>query len=202
MTSSIYTPDQALLHALQSEEGLEGGVRTLYREHYKVVRAYVLKNSGQEADSEDIFQEVVVTFIDLVRQGKFREESSVSTFLYSLARHAWLNQLKKKGRDRIREEKYEGDREKEDRHAAQVMKDSEAMKVLMGVVHRLGDTCKKILIGFYFEKKSMKELLGVVNYDNEQIIRNKKYKCLKQLEEWVSGDPTLADHLRSILSYE
>ena len=90
-------PDSELISGLSSKEGLDEAVRVMYRSYYEMSRIYILNNKGQEEDAEDIFQEVVVTFIDLVQKNKFRGESSVRTFLYSLTRHAWLNELKKKG---------------------------------------------------------------------------------------------------------
>ena len=38
----------------------------------------------------------------------------------------------------------------------------------------------------------MKEILQNLDYENEQVVRNKKYKCLKQLEQMMSGQPVLA----------
>jgi DNA-directed RNA polymerase specialized sigma subunit len=73
---------------------------------------------------------------------------------------------------------------------------------LMQLVGDLGDTCKKILVAFYYENLSMKEILQQSEYENEQVVRNKKYKCLKQLEQMLVSKPGLANNLKSILSYE
>ena len=78
----------------------------------------------------------------------------------------------------------------------------ESMSLLMKTIDQLGETCKKILLAFYFESMPMKEILLTLDYENEQVVRNKKYKCLKQLEQWVKDHPQIAQNLQSILSYE
>jgi hypothetical protein len=45
----------------------------------------------------------------------------------------------------------------------------------------------------------MKEILEATDYENEQVVRNKKYKCLKQLEQMISGNPTLKQNMKSLL---
>ncbi len=195
-------PDAELLAAMRTQNGLDKAIRSMYRNYYAMTRSYILKNSGQPEDAEDIFQEVVITFIDIVQKNKFRGESSIRTFLYSLARHAWLNELKKRGSTRIRDEKFGKSRETVDIDAANIISNRESMNLLMKTIEKLGETCKKILLAFYFENRPVKEILEALNYENEQVVRNKKYKCLKQLEQWVNDEPQLAQNLKSILYYE
>jgi hypothetical protein len=44
----------------------------------------------------------------------------------------------------------------------------------------------------------MKEILSALPYENEQVVRNKKYKCLKRLEELVVGNSGLYEQLRNM----
>ena len=45
----------------------------------------------------------------------------------------------------------------------------------------------------------MKEILQKVNYDNEQVLRNKKYKCLKGLINMVNSSPEIKENLKTAL---
>ena len=193
--------DSDLLAALKTQQGLDKAIRSMYINYFEMARIYITQNNGQPEDAEDIFQEVVVTFIDLVQKNKFRGESSIRTFLYSLTRHAWLNELKKRGRSKIRDEKFERAKDSVDADAASIMSARESMNILMKTVEQLGETCKKILLAFYFENMPMKDILQTLDYENEQVVRNKKYKCLKQLEQMLMARPQLAHNLKSILFY-
>src|SRR6185295_4861281 len=107
MEESKHYSDQELLELLKSGDGIDAAVRYLYRSHFDFLGIYVQQHSGSVQDAEDVFQEVVVAFIDLVHHNKFRGESSIKTFLFALNRNIWLNELKKRQRSAIREMKFE-----------------------------------------------------------------------------------------------
>src|SRR5207342_820733 len=105
-TGKRYT-DLSLIQALQSEPIPDEAIKELYRNHYNLTAAYIRQNSGSDQDAEDIFQEVILAFIEILKKDKFRGESSVSTFLYAVTRNIWLNELKKRERSRQRDEIFE-----------------------------------------------------------------------------------------------
>jgi RNA polymerase sigma factor (sigma-70 family) len=191
--------DQSLIHSLRSEEHPNEAIRYLYRSQFRLTAAYIRQNSGTEEDAEDIFQELVLVFIEILKKDKFRSESSVSTFLYALTRNIWLNELSRRGKSKRRDEIFEKGKEVSDLDVSHLIADRETKMQLMRVVDKLGETCKKILLAFYFENLAMKEILKTLNYENEQVVRNKKYKCLKQLEQMMVAEPDLVKNLKSSL---
>ena len=194
--------DMTLLQTLRSDAKPDDVIKHLYRTQFEITTAYVKQNSGSHEDAEDIFQEVILTFIELVKKDKFRGESSISTFLYALTRNIWLNELKKRGRSKQREEKFEKGKEMTELDVSKFLINRETKAKLMQLVDGLGETCKKILLAFYFENLAMKEILKTLDYENEQVVRNKKYKCLKQLGQMIGQQSNLAKNLKSVLTYE
>lgn len=202
MGSLTFQSDQALVAALKENRQTDAAVRFLYRQYFEPLSIYTRQNNGNEQDAEDVFQEVVVTFIEVVQQGKFRGESSVKTFLYSLNRHIWLNELKKRSRMQVRNVKFEKEKEQVDAGVSSFIAGREARQQVMDIIEQLGDACRQVLLAFYYQELSVKEMLEFLPYENEQVIRNKKYKCLKKLEEMLHANPALADNLKNILAYE
>lgn len=192
-------PDQELVDNLRAGKRMDETIKAIYRGHFDSLSWYVMNNSGSRQDAEDVFQEVVVNFIDLVQKDKFRGESTVKTFLYSLNRHTWLNELKRRGRALAREEKFEKGQERTEPDSHHQLADREGKAEVLRLVGELGETCKKILLLFYYENMPMKEILAVTDYDNEQVVRNKKYKCLKQLEQMILEKPSLKETLKNLL---
>jgi len=135
-----------------------------------------------------------------VQRNKFRGESSVRTFLYSLNKYAWLNDLKRKGRAMQRETKYDREQESQETDVSNFISAREARSQVMTIVAQLGDACKKILVLFYYENLSMKEILEKTDYETEQVVRNKKYKCLKQLEAMLNEQPLLKENFKNALN--
>ena len=191
--------DAELLANLQSGKNINESIRMLYKAHFEQLSWFVINNSGNRQDAEDIFQEVVVAFIDAIQKNKFRGESSIKTFLYSMNKHTWLNELKKRGRAMQRELKYEKDQEREEADVTQFIVHREARTQVIEIVDQLGEACKKILLMYYYENLSMKEILEKTDYETEQVIRNKKYKCLKQLEQMLNENPSLKESFKKAL---
>lgn len=191
--------DGELIQRLGQAEAMDSAIRHLYRANYETLSRYVINNGGSSDDAQDVFQEVILSFINLVAQNRFRGEASIKTFLFSLNRNIWLNELKKRGRSQQREINYEKDSIQVEKTAAKLIEHRQASTALMDSLARLGDTCRQILVAFYFENKSMKEILSTLHYENEQVVRNKKYKCLKKLEELISSDPGLYHQMKNLL---
>lgn len=191
--------DLELVGAIRQGRAMENAIKFIYREHFDSLCRYVENNNGSRQDAEDVFQEVLVSFIGLVQEDKFRGDSTVKTFLYSMTRNTWLNELKKRGRNEQREMKYEKTKDEQNMDVNHLIAGREATQQVLRVVEQLGEGCKKILLLFYYENLSMKEILEATDYENEQVVRNKKYKCLKQLEQMISNDPTLKQNMKSLL---
>jgi RNA polymerase sigma factor (sigma-70 family) len=192
-------PDTELVARLRAGKSMDEAIKAIYRNHFESLCWYIMNNSGSRQDAEDVFQEVVVSFIDLVQKDKFRGESTVKTFLFSLNRYTWLNELKRRGRAQAREEKYERGQERTEMDASHYIADREGKAELTRLVGELGETCRKILLLFYYENLSMREILETLHYENEQVVRNKKYKCLKQLEQMITEKPYLKQSLKNLL---
>jgi hypothetical protein len=45
----------------------------------------------------------------------------------------------------------------------------------------------------------MKDILEKTEYETEQVVRNKKYKCLKQLEQMLNENPLLKESFKKAL---
>lgn len=192
-------PDPELLANIRKGEKMEETVKAIYRDHFASLSWYIMNNSGSRQDAEDIFQEVLVDFISLVQQDKFRGEASVKTFLFSLNRYSWLNELKRRGRALAREEKFEKGQDRVEADISQVLIGREDKAGVMRLIEALGEACRKILVLFYYENRSMKEILAYTDYENEQVLRNKKYKCLKQLEMRLKENPLLKETMKNWL---
>jgi len=194
--------DDELLSLLGSGKAIDNPVKHLYEKYFYVLSSYIEQNQGSREDAEDIFQEVVLTFIDLVRKNKFRGESSVKTFLFAVNRNIWLNELKKRGRQLKRNEKYSVEQPDAEPGVEKMISSREARKQVFNIIESLGEVCKKILLAFYYENLPISEILTRLDYQNEQVVRNKKAKCMKSLEEKFSADPALAQKFKSALQYD
>ena len=185
MNKIIGFSDSELVKAISGREMLEPAILQLYKDHAEITRSFIMGKGGSEQDADDIFQETVVAFIDAVQKSKFRQESGIRTFLISISKNLWYNEIRRRQRADNRERIFEEDREQEDSGVSDIIRDRELKKQLNLLLQDLGDSCRKILELYYYENLSMKEIVSHLHYENEQVVRNKKYKCLQQLTDKI-----------------
>ncbi len=200
MDKNIRFSDAELEEAIREKNMLDQAIRQLYQQHSEITRSFIMGKGGTVQDADDIFQETIIAFIDTVQKGKFRQESGIRTFLISISKHLWYNEIRKRQRAENREKLYESDREIEEEGIGRIIQDRELKQQLNQMLQDLGDSCRKILELFYYENLSMKEIVSHMHYENEQVVRNKKYKCLQQLAEKMKLNPLAAKQINELIS--
>ncbi len=165
--------DAELIAAINDKKELDKAIMYLYQQYSETVSSFITNNGGSQQDADDIFQETVVAFIDIVKKGKYRMEASIRTFLVSIAKNIWYNEIKKRSRSGQREKIYEKSRDTNEMDVSYYISDREVKNELREMLGKLGEPCKKILILFYYENLPMKEIIHHLHYENEQVVRNK-----------------------------
>lgn len=194
--------DDELINAIKNNDKLDRALDFIYRTHYGLLENLIVSKKGSTDDAKDIVQEVMIAFVDIVQNGKFRGESSVKSFLYALTRNMWYSELRRSTKANEREFQYENQKAPFEQDITDHLGYQESLKFVLDVFESLGQGCKQILKLFYFDGLSMKEILKYVNYENEQVLRNKKHKCQKELIRRIEKTPSLYDKLKSALKNE
>ena len=183
-----YTDEQIVNAILTGGALQEKAIGWLYPQLWPMVKKYVTDNRGSAEDARDIFQDGLTVLYEKVKSGDYRGDSKISSFVYSVCRHLWLNKLRKAGRHLDYEKEAKATSEVEfdpDKWQAQRENETLAQELLS----QLGETCQQLLKWSIFENLKMEVIRERLNYKSEQIARNKKYKCLEQLKKLVDSDP-------------
>jgi RNA polymerase sigma factor (sigma-70 family) len=191
--------DSDLVEAIREKDMLDQAISQLYLDHAETTRSFIMGKGGTEQDADDIFQETIVSFIDIVQKGKFREESTIGTFLISISKNIWYNEIRRRQRAGNREKIFEMDRNQEEGPVTETIHEREMKQQLNMLLQELGESCRRILSLFYYENLSMKEIVSQMHYENEQVVRNKKYKCLQQLTDKIKQNPLAAKHINDMI---
>lgn len=177
----VIEQDKRLLLAFQTHEPKArfSALTEFYTENYGKIKRYVIQNSGTEDDAKDVFQEALTIVYLNVVNGKFKGESSVSTYFFSIVKNLWLLKLRKTRSKSFLAFGTVGDRETstptvEVNH-----------HILSNAINELDENCRKILVSFYYEQRSMAELMKIFDLGSEQAAKNKKHHCLIKLMEIV-----------------
>lgn len=154
-----------------------------YRHNFKIVRRFVLKNNGTEADAKDIFQDaMMITWMNL-KEGKFelKNEFALGAYIYQIAKYKWIDKLRSKDRKSVlRNQQIEF--ESAEINDAEYHETEANLQYLMNLYDQLNAKCKEVLNKFYFDKKKLEEIALEMNYDTGSI-RTIKYRCMQKLRE-------------------
>jgi RNA polymerase sigma factor (sigma-70 family) len=110
----------------------------------------------------------------------------MSTYIYSICQNLWRKELDRKKR-----------LSNEEKDAAETidMEKPEREKIIAQCLEQLGDTCRKVLMYYYFEEMSMQEIADRLGFANTDTAKTKKYKCKQKLDELVKAQYSERDFL-------
>jgi len=194
--------DAELINILKDKKQIDAGILFIFKEHYGLLENYVMNNNGSKEDAADVIQETIVAFIEIVQQDKFRGDASVKSFLYSITKNLWLTELRKKASADNRNRIFEKAKDTTEQETVNHLIKKEYYNSIQQLFAKLGEKCKQLLMLVYYEDLSMKEIFEQMpDYQNEQVLRNKKYKCMKQLEQMIHDNEPLRTQFKNALKH-
>ena len=149
------------------KKGDESALDYLYKKNYRVILRYILSNNGTSDEAKDLFQDALIVFWEKVRSGELVLTSKISTFVFSICKNLWH-----------KESEYEPG-ESYDHDA------DERLNIVLNVIGKMGETCKKVLMLYYFDKLSMQDIATELGFANADTAKTKKYKCKSELERLI-----------------
>ena len=86
-------------------EGIAAGdttiIKDFYRKNFTYIKSYILKNSGNEADVEDVFQDALIVIYQKVTSDTLEIQVSLKTYFYAVCKNIWRNRLRKQNREKV-----------------------------------------------------------------------------------------------------
>lgn len=148
----------------------------------------ITNNSGNTQDAEDIYQEAIIVLDRNIREGHYRLDGSLTSYLYSTGKFLWMNHLRKK-RLTLKENFMDSDLVSTSVQPDKIYMNDEKKKFLQSLLSRLGMRCQNIL-ELWQLSYSMDEIARKLNIGDASIARKAKYDCQQQLIKLILSDPT------------
>lgn len=166
--------DQQIIELIKNKRHTKAFAK-LYR-YFPAVKKLITSKGGSKDDALDIYQDALVILCRKIEEGNFVLTASLNTYLYSVCRFLWNDELKRRGRKPETAIHENFDAEEVNLSAETENKFQLAEKVMM----QLGEKCLKLLNMFYIEDMSMKVIAKKLGFDSENVAKNQKYKCLER----------------------
>lgn len=170
--------DQEIIERIK--QGDEKVLLYLYKQHFSMVKSFVLKNNGDESFVNDVLQDAVIAVWRNVHKESFILTSKLSTYIMGIAKNLWFKELKKRTRFKLVDETNHLNAGSEE------IKHSLDQSIIVEMIAELDETCKKLLTFFYFDGYNNTLIAEKLGMANANTVKSKKYQCFKKLQSRVT----------------
>lgn len=172
---------ETVLKAIQA--GDERVVEQIYQQYRPSFLQWAARHYPlAEPELLDVYQDAVIILYQNVVEEKVTElRSTISTYLFGIAKNLILKKLRKQKRTAVRLDEIP-----EVAVAPQFLQKSEEEDQqyhIRQALSRLGGTCRQILEFFYYYEFSLEVIAERLDYKNSNTVKAQKHRCMKQLEE-------------------
>jgi RNA polymerase sigma factor (sigma-70 family) len=168
--------DQKIIELIRTDNN-DKALAALYK-HFPMMRKMILNKGGNAEDAEDIFQEALIIFCRKVKEPGFQLTAQSSTYLFSVCRFLWKDELKK--RKHLTSIDFEtGFNPAEEKEMEDLAQQEHRAELAEKVLNELGERCRELLLLFYNAGLKLKDIASKMGYNSESTAKNQKYKCLE-----------------------
>lgn len=197
MKEEQYTEEELTIAIRKGGRGRDTALEFIY--HHPAYRnsiiQFIKSKGGNFQDGEDMFVEAVILLDRKIRQGAYSEKSTLKGYLYNVSFNLWRNELRKRGREDLKEEVPNSD-EQTEKNPLTLLITTERKDLLDKILADLGEKCKRIL-EMWKLSYSMEEISEEMNYSSPALAKKYRYRCHKSLMELLKKNPHLLQMLKS-----
>ena len=151
------------------------------------LNSMITNNHGNSHDGEDFYQEAIIVMDRNIREGNFRLDGSLSSYLYSIGKYLWMNHLRKK-RLTLKENFADSEMVSDAVRPDLILIDDQRKLQLQNLIGRLGQRCQNIL-SLWQLSYSMEEIAQKTGLQDASVARKAKYDCQQQLIKIIQSNP-------------
>lgn len=161
----------------------------LYIEHRSAFLYFAQKFCKQEEDILDAYQDAIIALKEkAVKGGLDSLNCSLKTYLFGIGKYMLYDKMRKQKKTvpllSVDEEVYDYKAITDDFLGEEPSK----MQVqLQRLFTTLGKKCKEVLSLFYYRGYSIEEICEHLNYENKNVVKSQKSRCIKQLKDKIKA---------------
>jgi RNA polymerase sigma factor (sigma-70 family) len=158
-------------------------IKQLYTSNREKFLNYCKTYKINVGESIDIYQDAFVAFLEQYKKGKLNlVKSTPSTYLFAIGKFMLYTNLKKQKKlvTLNNEEVFEFENFEHEISEENYYKLSTALS-------KMGSKCMAILQAFYYSNKKLDQITLEFKYENKDVAKSQKSRCLKQLRNFMNN---------------
>lgn len=176
-----------ILKGIQSND--RNTLNYIYSKFFKSIRKFIIQNSGDEDDAQDVFQEaIMIIYNKIIKKDLTELQCAFHTYLFSVCRYLWLQQLNKKGIKLDTDNKAVQESLSIEPEMDILMEETSKYDLYRKHFLLLSKECQKVL-NLFLRKTPQKEIASIMGFKSVDYAKRKKYLCKEKLVEKIKSDP-------------
>lgn len=170
----MYSNDEIIDGIIRNDQRI---IEIIYKTQYPIVYGWIRKNKGTSEDTDDLFHEAFIIILRKIKAEGLYLNCSFSTYLFSICKHLWFQELRKKSRmlpiealelnNPIENDSYDN-------------LEDEKLQIFLNQLDLLDVKCRQLLL-LYCKRNSLNEIMKLMGFKNAQAVADKKKNCRKKL---------------------
>lgn len=182
MGKSKIHPDQMYIEGLAANDSAI--IQSIYKKFVPKVVFFVMNNSGDKEQAQDIVQEVMILLFNQAKANTLKLTCPFDAYFFLLCKRKWLNEFKKTSNKGVTiHEDIVSMNESALDLIGQTEEFDEKQQLFDTMFQKLGEKCQELL-KLSFSIKSMEEVAEKRNVTYGDV-REKKSLCVGQLTQWI-----------------
>lgn len=155
-----------------------------YRGNFNFCIAWIIKNHpARQADAKDIFTESLVILSENAFKNKIQpSDTLVSTYLLAVCKNL-IRQSERNQKFQEISTEYLPDDIYQEESDFDLAENEKKLLNLNEALEKLGHPCNTIIREFYLNQTRQEKITEILGYQNTDVTKTMKYKCLGRLKE-------------------
>jgi len=178
--------DKQLIAQLKKRD--RNALTSVYQDYKTEFFRFMSRYNAEANTLEDIFQDALIVLYENAQAGKLDHlKSTLKTYLFGTGKFMLFKYFRDSKKEVHTDEDYVFDNY-EQAVIEDVYEDdgpSDYQKLLVANFKKLGDKCREILELFYLQGMKLDEIVMVQGYENKNVVKSQKSRCLKSLKDLI-----------------
>jgi RNA polymerase sigma factor (sigma-70 family) len=159
----------------------------VYKLYFPSVRNYILLNSGNDFDAQDIFQDALVIIYIKIRVSAPSLSCTFSTYLFSICKYLWYKEIRRKNRSADSTLEIDELIDFETNFLKDYIR-MEKRKLVMDHFNEMGEECKRLL-RLIIDDTPIRRITMIMGFSSDQYTRNRRVSCKDSLVRRIWNSP-------------
>lgn len=158
-------------------------LETIYKENRSPFLSFAKKYKLPKEDIIDVYQDAIIALRDNIVNGKVELlDSTIRTYLFSIGKYMIYKKVKAYKSEIILAEEIKNQDGQISHFDYYENINSSNQQLVNTCFSKLGEKCQHVLKLFYYEGLTLKEIQQYLGYDNYNVIKSQKSRCLRTLK--------------------